>query len=167
MKHRKSQRQHLAWVRRWPVALLSIWLVLSGRGPAYSGALSGGRRSLSRCSRRGFSEISFSGTAPSRSIRASPAAQVQAALVVDLQHLHLDNVAHVHHIGDLFRALHVQAGNVYQPLLARGNLHKGAEVHQPGDPAIVVGARLRIVDNGIHNIQGPLALLQIQPEMNT
>ena len=43
-----------------------------------------------------------------------------------------------------------------------GNLHKGAEVHQPGDAAVVVGAGLGVVDNGVHNVQSPLALLEIQ-----
>ena len=51
---------------------------------------------------------------------------------------------------------------MHQAFLARGNLHKGAEVHQPGDAAVVVGAGLGVVDNGVHNVQSPLALLEIQ-----
>ena len=48
-----------------------------------------------------------------------------------------------------------------QTLLAGGNLHKSAEVHQPGYTAGVVGTGLRIIDNGVDNGHGALALLLI------
>ena len=81
-----------------------------------------------------------------------PAGKVQPALIVNFQHLHLYHVAYIYHVCHFLCALDVQAGNVYQAFLARGNLYESAEVHQAGDPTVIVGARLRIVYNGVHNV---------------
>ena len=50
---------------------------------------------------------------------------------------------------------------MHKALFARGYLHKGTEVHQPCDSAVIVAARFRVVDDGVHNVHGPAALLKV------
>ena len=75
--------------------------------------------------------------------------KVQAALVVDLQHLDHHFVAHVHNVGDLFGPLHVEPRNMDKTLLAGGDLHKRAEIHDAGHLSVVNGARLGVVHNRV------------------
>ena len=49
-----------------------------------------------------------------------------------------------------------------QALFTGRNLHKGAEIHKPGDLAVIERAGLRIVDNGVDNCDGALAVVEIQ-----
>ena len=90
-----------------------------------------------------------------------PAGQVDAALLVDVGDLDHDGVAHSHHIFHPLDPLGVQLGDVHKALFARGDLHKGAEVHQAGDLALVDGADLGIFHDGLDGEDGPLGVLLV------
>jgi hypothetical protein len=70
--------------------------------------------------------------------------QADAALLVDFQHLDLDDVAFLELVGDLLDALVGDLRDVHQAVLARGDGDERAEVHQLGDLAFVDAARLDV-----------------------
>ena len=90
-----------------------------------------------------------------------PPGKVDAALLVDLCHHHQNLVPGGHHVLHLFHPALVQLGDVDQPLLAGGDLHKCAEVHQPGDDALIDGADLRVVDDGLDDGDGAAGVVDI------
>src|SRR5690606_11483275 len=70
--------------------------------------------------------------------------QADAALLVHFQHLDLDHVAFLEHVADALHALVRDLRDVHQAVLARGDGHERAEVHQLGDLALVDAARLDV-----------------------
>ena len=50
---------------------------------------------------------------------------------------------------------------MHKAFLARGNLHKRAEVHDSRHAAAVIGARLRVVDDGIDDVHSAAALFNV------
>ena len=89
------------------------------------------------------------------------AGQVDPALLVDVGHLDDDGVADGDHVLHPLDTLGVQLGDVDQSLLAGGDLDKGAEVHQAGDLALVDGADLGVLHNGLDGEDGPLGVLLV------
>src|SRR5690606_3023674 len=89
--------------------------------------------------------------------------EVDATEVVDLDDLHLDHVADVHHVLDAVHALFGQLGDLHHAVLVREDLHERAEGHDPGDGALVDLADLDLLrealdlpDGGLHT-RGVLA----------
>src|SRR5690606_41086523 len=70
--------------------------------------------------------------------------QADTALLVHFQHLDLDHVAFLEHVADALNALVRDLRDVHQAVLARGDGHERAEVHQLGDLALVDAARLDV-----------------------
>src|SRR5690606_38692177 len=64
--------------------------------------------------------------------------QADAALLVHFQHLDLDHVAFLEHVADALHALVRDLRDVHQAVLAGGDGHERAEVHQLGDLALLV-----------------------------
>ena len=89
------------------------------------------------------------------------AAQVDAALLVDVGDLDHDGIAHSDHILHTLHTLGVQLGDVDKTLFARSDLDECAEVHQAGDFALVDRADLRIFHNGLDGEDRALCVLLI------
>ena len=89
------------------------------------------------------------------------AAQVDAALLVDVGHLDHDGIAHGNHVLYPLHALGVQLGDMHKAFLARSDLHKGTKVHQAGHLALVDGTDLGVLHNGLDGKDGALCVLLI------
>src|SRR3546814_558284 len=70
--------------------------------------------------------------------------QADATLLVDFQHLDLDQIAFLELVGNLLDTLVGDLRHVHEAILARGNGDECAEVHDLGDLAFVNPARLDI-----------------------
>src|SRR5690606_16036154 len=84
--------------------------------------------------------------------------QADAALLVHFQHFDLDRVAFLEPVGNLLDALDGNLRDVHQAILARGDGHEGAGVHDLGDAALVDPARLDVrgdlLDAGLGGLGG-------------
>ena len=79
------------------------------------------------------------------------AAQVDAALLVDVRHLDDDGITHSNNIFHALDTLGVQLGDVDEALLARSDLDESTEVHQTGDLALVDSTDLGVFHDGPDN----------------
>ena len=89
------------------------------------------------------------------------AAQVDAALLVDVRHLDDDGITHSNNIFHPLDTLGVQLGDVDEALLARSDLDEGAEVHQTGDLALVDSTDLGVFHDGPDGEDGALCVLLV------
>ena len=90
------------------------------------------------------------------------AAEVQPALIVDLEYLDADDVADVDNIGHMLGTLDVELADVDQTLLAGSDLNERAEIHDAGDLAQIHCAGLGIGSDGLDDLDRSLALLSVQ-----
>ena len=89
------------------------------------------------------------------------AAQVDAALLVDVRHLDDDGITHSNNIFHALDTLGVQLGDVDEALLARSDLDEGTKVHQTGDLALVDGTDLGVFHDGPDGEDGALCVLLV------
>ena len=87
--------------------------------------------------------------------------KVETSLIVDLGNLDYYLVAHLNNRFNRLNALDVKLAYVDKPLFSGGYLNKGTEAHKAGDLALVYGADLGILGNGLDYAQRPLAIVKI------
>ncbi|CAN4071823.1 Crp/Fnr family transcriptional regulator, partial [Dysosmobacter welbionis] len=83
--------------------------------------------------------------------------EVDTALLVNVGDLHPHHVAHLAGVLHLLDPVVRQLGDVDQSVLAGGQLHEGAEGHQPHHAAVVQRAHLRDEHNVVNALLGGVA----------
>src|SRR5690606_6195289 len=88
--------------------------------------------------------------------------QVDAALLVDLRHLHRNLIADLDDIFGLRDTFSSQLGDVYKTFLVRKNLDEGAELLDPLDGTEIDFADDDFLDDALDNLTGLLVHLFIR-----
>ena len=89
------------------------------------------------------------------------AGKVETSLIVDFGNLDYYLVAHLNNRFNRLNALDIELAYVDKPLFSGSNLNKGTEAHKAGDLALVYGADLGILSNGLDYAPRPLAIVKI------